>query len=65
MSERAGSVAAEGGDGEGDGLVGGAVDRAFLGEGRGRVRPVGAGEPVVKHNHMKIIDAAIPGWVRA
>jgi hypothetical protein len=37
-----GGVAVEGAeDGKSDGLVRGAVDKAFLGEGRGRVRPVG------------------------
>ena len=32
------------GDDDGNGLVGGAVDKAFLGEGRGSVRSVGRGK---------------------
>jgi hypothetical protein len=56
-----GGVAVEGAeDGKSDGLVRGAVDKAFLGEGRGRVRPVGDGEPVVERNHVEehSVDAA-------
>lgn len=29
------------------------MDKAFLGEGRGCVRPVGDGEPVVDRNHVE------------
>jgi hypothetical protein len=52
--ERTGGVAVEGADdGESYRLVGGAVDEAVLGEGCGRVRLVGNGEPAVERNNVE------------